>query len=63
MNPWGVVMVLIGGLMVLGGATQTDFVLYRLLAARARLLWGDRVHAFLMVAGMLVAIAGVLVAL
>ena len=56
-------MVLIGGLMVLGGATQTDFVLYRLLAARARLLWGDRVHAFLMVAGMLVAIAGVLVAL
>jgi len=63
MNPWGVVMVLIGGLMVLGGATQTDFVLYRLLVARARLLWGDRVHAFLMVAGMLVAIAGVLVAL
>jgi hypothetical protein len=63
MNPWGVVMVLIGGLMVLGGATRSNFVLYQLLAARARLLWGDRVHAFMMVAGVMVAIAGVLVAL
>lgn len=57
--PWGVVMIVIGGLMALGGATQSDFVGYRLLAARSRLLWGERVHAFFIVAGILVAIAGV----
>ena len=57
--PWGVVMIVIGGLMALGGATQSDFFVYRLLAARSRLLWGDRVHAFFIVAGMLVAVAGV----
>lgn len=34
--PWGVVMIVIGGLMALGGATQSDFVVYRLLAARSR---------------------------
>ena len=56
-------MVLIGGLMVLGGATRSNFVPYQLLAVRARLLWGDRVHAFMMVAGVLVASVGVLVAL
>lgn len=61
--PWGVVMIVIGGLMALGGATQSDFVVYRLLAARSRLLWGDRVHAFFVVAGTLVALAGVLMLL
>lgn len=63
MDPWGVVMVRIAGLMVLGGATRSNFVPHQLLAAHARLLWGDRVHAFMMVAAVLVAIAGVLVAL
>lgn len=58
--PWGIVMIVIGGLIALGGVTQSDFVVYRLLAARSRLLWGDRVHAFFVVAGILVAFAGVL---
>lgn len=58
--PWGIAMIVIGGLMALGGATQSDFVVYRLLAARSRLLWGERGHAFFIVAGMLVAVAGVL---
>ena len=61
--PWGGVMIVIGGLMALGGATQSDFVVYRLLAARSRLLWGDHVHAFFIVAGILVAVAGVLMLL
>ena len=37
--------------------------LYRLLAARSRLLWGDRVHGFYQVAGGLMIIAGVLIAI
>ena len=39
------------------------FLVYRLLAARSRLLWGDRVHGFYQVAGGLMIIAGVLIAI
>ena len=59
---WGVAMVLIGALMFLGARTQSDFIAYRLIAARARILWGNRVHTFLQVSGVLVVVAGVLVA-
>ena len=43
---WGLVMVVVGALMVLGARTQSSFIAYRLIAARARILWGNRVHAF-----------------
>ena len=52
---WGLVMVVVGALMVLGARTQSSFIAYRLIAARARILWGNRVHAFLQVSGVLVA--------
>lgn len=56
----GLLMIAVGALMFLGGRTQSDFVAYRLLEARARLLWRSRVHAFLQVSGLLVIVAGVL---
>ena len=59
---WGLVMVVVGALMVLGARTQSSFIAYRLIAARARILWGNRVHTFLQVSGVLIAVAGVLVA-
>lgn len=62
-NLWGIVMVAIGMLMFLGGLTKSEFVVYRLLAARTRLLWGDNVHTFYMAAGLIVAVFGILVAL
>jgi hypothetical protein len=59
---WGLAMVVVGALMVLGARTQSNFIAYRLIAARARILWGNRVHAFLQVSGLLVILAGVLAA-
>ncbi len=60
-NIWGVMIAIVGLLMLLGGLTKTDFVLYRILAARSRLLWGDNVHSFYVVVGLMVALFGVLV--
>lgn len=60
---WGLLTAAIGLFMLVCGTIRSEFVVYRLLAARARLLWGDRVHGFFQVSGALVAIMGVLMAL
>ncbi len=62
-NMWGLVIALVGGLLVFWGRTRSSFLVYRLLAARSRLLWGDRVHGFYQVAGALMILVGVLIAI
>ncbi len=57
---YGIAMALIG-LFFIGFATlRSDFGVYRLLVARSRLLWGDRVHLFYQVVGALLFALGVL---
>ncbi|WP_413431634.1 hypothetical protein [Crateriforma spongiae] len=60
-NAWGIAIATIGLLMFLGGLTKSEFVVYRVLAARTRLVWGDNVHVFYVAAGLIVAVFGVLV--
>ncbi len=60
---WGVLTAAIGVFLFVCGSTRSEFVVYRLLAARAKLLWGDRVHSFLQVVGILVALFGIAMAL
>ena len=55
---WGLAMMGVGALMFLGATTQSDFIVYRLIAARSRRAWGDSVHTFLQVSGALVVLAG-----
>ena len=62
-NPWGMVVAAIGLLMFIGGFTKSKFILYRVLAARSRGFWGDHVHSFYVVVGLLMMLFGVLVAL
>ena len=59
---WGVLMGVIGILFVMWGRARSDFVVYRLLAARSRILWGDRVHGFYQVVGVGLVVVGLLVA-
>lgn len=59
---WGVLIAVIGGLFVSWGRSRSDFVVYRLLAARSRILWGERVHGFYQVVGVILVVVGVLVA-
>lgn len=59
---WGVIVAGIGLLFVVWGSAQSTFIAYRILVARSRLLWGDRVHTFYQVAGAMMICAGVLIA-
>ena len=57
---WGIVMMAIGALFVAWGSTESNFVVYRLLAARSRVLWGERVHRFYQVVGAVLVVVGLL---
>ena len=60
---WGVLMAIIGLFMLVSGTVKSDFVVYRLLVARSRILWGDAVHRSFQVSGLIVAVLGILWAL
>ena len=57
---WGTLMAIIGLFMLVCGTVKSDFVVYRLLVARSRILWGDAVHRFFQVSGLIVAVLGIL---
>jgi hypothetical protein len=56
----GGLMAIIGLFMLVCGTVKSDFVVYRLLVARSRILWGDAVHRFFQVSGLIVAALGIL---
>ncbi len=60
---WGLIITMVGALFITWGRTKSDFGLYRLLVARSRILWGDRVHGFHQIAGALMIIAGAAIAM
>lgn len=57
---WGTLMAIIGLFMLVCGTVKSDFVVYRLMVARSRILWGDAVHRFFQVSGVIVAVLGIL---
>ena len=60
---WGILMMVIGMWMFISALVKSEFALYRLLAARSRILWGEHVHRFHMVSGILIIIVGGMLAL
>ena len=60
---WGCLTAAIGLTMFVGGCLKSEFILYRLLVARSKLLWGKHVHKFYQVAGIMVLVFGILLAL
>lgn len=59
---WGLSMAAAGLFMLASGTMKSEFVVYQLLVARSRILWGegDAVHRFYQVSGLIVMILGVL---
>ena len=53
-------MAVIGLFMLVCGTVKSDFVVYRLLVARSRILWGDAVHRLFQVSGLIVTVLGIL---
>ncbi len=50
---WGLIIAAIGALFIVWGRTRSEFVVYRLLVARSRILWGQggQAHGFYQVVG------------
>jgi len=59
---WGIVMTLIGIFFSISGILKSEFIIYKILVSRSRLLWGEgnTVHYFYVVIGILIAVVGIL---
>jgi len=60
---WGILVVAVGLFLLICGSLKSEFLVYRLLVARSRILWGENTHRFHQIAGAIVIVFGVLVAL
>ena len=62
---WGMLMAAAGVFMFVCGRSKSEFVIYRLMVHRSRILWGqgDAVHRFYQVSGLIIIILGALWAL
>ncbi|USS41128.1 hypothetical protein NF865_02655 [Thermococcus aggregans] len=64
MSPiWGIIMAAVGLFMLASGTSKSNFIVYRLLVARSRMLWGKDVHRFYQVVGAVITVLGILAAL
>jgi hypothetical protein len=64
MHPlWGVVMIAIGLFMLICGLSKSDFIVYRLMVYRSKILWGKNVHQFYQIVGVIIIVIGILVGL
>lgn len=50
---WGSLMALIGVFLLVSALRKSEFIIYKLLVARAKLIWGDNVHSFFVVVGVI----------
>jgi len=60
---WGILIILVGLFITISATVKSNFIIYRLLVYRSKILWGEQVHRFHQIAGTIVIIVGVLVAL
>ena len=60
---WGILIVIAGLFLLICGSLKSNFIIYRLLVYRSKILWGKHVHRFHQIAGAIVIIVGILVAL
>ena len=62
---WGILMAAVGLFMLVCGTLKSEFIVYRLMVARSRILWGqgDAVHRFYQVSGLIIVMLGVAYAL
>lgn len=60
---WGTLLVLAGLFLLVCATLRSEFALYKLLVARSRMLWSENAYRFHQIAGAIVIVVGVLVAL
>ncbi len=60
---WGSMIMAAGLFMLVCGSLKSKFIIYRLMVARSKILWGENVHRFYQITGAIVIVFGTLVAL
>jgi len=60
---WGILIIVAGLFLLICGRRKSEFFVYRLIVARSKILWGENTHRFHQIAGAIVIVVGVLVAL
>ena len=60
---WGILIVIAGLFLLICGSLKSEFLIYRLIVARSKILWGENTHRFHQIAGVIVIVFGILVAL
>ena len=64
MDPlWGILIITIGLFMLICSLMKSDFIIYRLMVARSKILWGENVHRFYTIVGAILIVIGILVVL
>ncbi|MGB6873157.1 MAG: hypothetical protein WBE46_03280 [Dehalococcoidia bacterium] len=59
---WGILIVVAGLFLLICSSKKSDFIVYRLIVARSKILWGEKVYRFHQFVGAIVIVVGVLVA-
>lgn len=60
---WGILIIGIGLFMLISSLTKSDFIIYKILVARSKILWGENVHRFYQIIGPILIIFGILIAM
>jgi len=60
---WGILIVLAGLFLLICGTLKSDFIIYRLIVYRSKILWGENAYRFHQITGVIVIVFGLLVAL
>jgi len=58
---YGIIMILIGLFMTISGFRKSDFFIYQLLVTKSKRLWGENVHKFYQITGLIIITVGILI--
>jgi hypothetical protein len=51
---WGSLMFLIGSYIFISAIFKSEFIVYKMFHARAKVLWGEDAHSFLIFVGIII---------
>ena len=57
---YGAITILIGLFFTISAIMESEFIVYRILTSRSKLLWKDNVHHFYKVVGIMLVVVGFL---
>ena len=60
---WGALMIAAGLFLLVCGRMKSNFIIYRLLVYRSKILWGEKVYLFHQFSGAIVIVFGILMTL